>query len=520
MLRLAVAFLVILLSPHSLVAQLTTRASQDFSGSAGNNDSSAPAISHDGRIVAFESLATNLDPNHAAGQPDVFVKDRLTELISLVSVGLFGVPANAGSEWPGLSPDGGLVSFSSSASNLVFNDANTKPDVFLHDRETATTTLVSVSSAGVQGNEESTLSAVSEQGQRVVFQSRASNLVAGDTNNLFDVFVHDIASATTIRVSVTSAGVQGNGASWNPGISADGRFVVFQSSASNLVSGDTNDAIDVFVRDLQTATTIRVSVDSRGNEGNDNSLDPCIAGNGGRVGFRSYATNLVGRDTNGFSDIFVRDLQTSITSRVSLSSAAEQGNLPSSGVSLSHDGRHVGFISSASNLVTGDSNGVTDVFVRNLETGKTRRASVSSFGVEANQFCPAARLSGDGRVIAFESDATNLVLRDLNGARDIFVHGPEITLEVNTPIASVGTYVSFTTWGGTHNNPAMLFVTAAGGVPVFQPLPIIGFFDVSGIWFLAGTVMRSPGIDVCFRTLAVGQSGNLVQSNDVTLSLL
>ena len=228
------------------------------------------------------------------------------------------------------------------------------------------TTRVSVDSSGAEGNDESGFVyglSISEDGQIVAFASWASNLVAGDTNGQMDVFVHDRATGITERVSVDSSGVEGNSNSEETSISADGQIVAFYSDASNLVVGDTNGASDIFVHDRATGITERVSVDSSGVEGNRYSFTPSISADGQLVAFHSYATNLVAGDTNGYGDVFVHDRSTGITERVSVDSSGAEGNGNSLFPSMSADGQLVAFYSWASNLVAGDTNGAQDVFV-------------------------------------------------------------------------------------------------------------------------------------------------------------
>ncbi len=242
------------------------------------------------------------------------------------------------------------------------------------------TTRVSVNSTGAQGNGHSAYPSISADGRFVAFASGASNLVPGDTG-YWDVFVHDRQTGTTTRVSVSSTGTQSNDNSGDPSISADGLYVAFTSSAQNLIPGDTNGRADVFVHDRQTGTTTRVSVNSTGTQGDFNSWRPAISANGRYVAFISDATTLVPGDTNGRADVFVHDRQTGATTRVSVSSAGIQGDgfvEGSSTPSISADGRFVAFASGASNLVPGDTNNQKDVFVHDRQTGATTRVSVSS----------------------------------------------------------------------------------------------------------------------------------------------
>jgi len=415
----------------------TTRVSVDSSGNEANGHSCWPAIGADGRYVAFQSYASNLVPGDTNDASDVFVHDRLTGVTERVSVDSAGNQGSGWSEFPAISADGRYVAFESEASNLVSGDTNWVPDVFVHDRLTGATERVSVDSAGNQGNSWSELPAISADGRYVAFQSYAFNLVPGDTNGA-DVFVHDRQTGVTERVSVNSAGNQANSDSWSPAISADGRYVAFDSGASNLVAGDTNYALDVFVHDRQTGVTQRVSVDSAGNQGNDYSWSefPTISADGRYVAFQSHAFNLVPGDTNDASDVFVHDRLTGVTERVSVDSAGNQGNTWSDLSAISADGRYVVFDSDASNLVSGDTNSTWDVFVHDRLTGATERVSVHSAGNEGNgsswdriNFSPyrsvVSAISADGRYVAFQSYASNLVEGDTNGANgasDVFLH--------------------------------------------------------------------------------------------------
>ena len=288
------------------------------------------------------------------------------------------------------------------------------------------TTRVSVDSNGAQANGISGVPAISADGRYVAFESDATNLVSGDTNNFNDIFVHDRQTGQTTRVSIASDGTQATGgSSFSPAISADGRYVAFASYAANLVSGDTNNFIDIFVHDRQTGQTTRVSVDSNGAEATEGflgSIAPAISADGRYVAFASDATNLVSGDTNGSSDIFIHDRQTGQTTRVSIASDGTQATGGSSFSSaISSDGRYVAFESNADNLVGGDTNLAPDIFVHDRQTGQTTRVSVDSNGTQANGASYSPAISADGRYVAFESLATNLVSGDTNGSSDIFV---------------------------------------------------------------------------------------------------
>jgi Tol biopolymer transport system component len=414
-------------APGALAAPgITTRVSVDSSGAQGNGESNSPAISANGRFVAFHSAAINLVDGDTNEFIDVFVHDRQTGKTTRVSVDSSGAQGNGNSALPAISADGRFVAFHSIASNLVPADTNADLDAFVHDRQTGITTRVSVDSSGAQGNATSGGPSISADGRFVAFQSFASNLVAGDTNLNGDVFIHDRQTGITTRVSVDSSGAQGNGSSGGGhiSISADGRFVAFRSFASNLVAGDTNGFLDVFVHDRQTGMTTRVSVDSSGAQGNEESEMPSISADGRFVAFHSLGSNLVAGDTNGFFDVFLHDQETGVTSRVSVNSSGLQGDTDGgNNPSISADGRFVAFESSATNLVAGDTNDTTDVFVHERATGGTVRVSVNSSGADGNDGSIRPAISAGGGLVAFESFASNLVPGDTNRSPDVFVNG-------------------------------------------------------------------------------------------------
>ena len=322
-----------------------------------------------------------------ASSPVLFYgRDAHAATTERVSVASDGTQGNLGSGYNGLSlsADGRVVAFDSGAGNLVAGDTNGSPDIFVHDRQTGQTTRVSVASDGTQGNDRSYSPSISGDGRFVAFDSLAANLVPGDTNGYHDIFVHDRQTGQTTRVSVASDGTPGSQWSYSPSISADGRFVTFHSGASDLVAADTNGYTDVFVHDRQTGQTTRASVASGGTQGNDRSYAPSISGDGRFVAFDSLARNLVPGDTNSQPDVFVHDRQTGQTTRVSVASDGTQGDDRSFYPSISADGRLLAFGSWATNLVAADTNGYSDVFVRDRQTGQTTRVSVPSDGAQGN----------------------------------------------------------------------------------------------------------------------------------------
>ena len=328
---------------------------------------------------------------------------------------------------PVMSADGRFVAFESLATDLVPDDANGDFDVFVRDLKTGTTTLVSANRAGTgSGNGFSFAPAISADGRFVAFESFATDLVADDDANAdFDVFVRDLKTGTTTLISVNRAGGgSGNGFSSAPAISADGRLVAFESVAGDLVDNDTNGDIDVFVRDLKTDTTTLVSVNYAGtNSGNSQSRFPVFSADGRSVAFDSLAGDLVANDTNGSGDVFVRDLKTGTTTLVSVNRAGtDTGNNGSFARTISADGRFVLYESSASDLVVNDLNGHEDVFVCDMKTGTTTLVSVNRAGTRSgNGFSTAPAISSDGRLVAFFSEASDLIAGDTNDDVDVFV---------------------------------------------------------------------------------------------------
>ncbi len=416
---------VALLVPGSAAAttKRTQRVSVGPAGVQGNFPSELPSVSANGRYVAFDSAASNLVSGDTNGYADVFVRDRKLHKTFLVSVSSTGSQGNDYSFNPSISANGRYVAFESAATNLVSGDTNGYQDVFVRDRKLHKTYLVSVSSAGLQGNSASYDPSISADGRYVAFDSEAGNLVSAATDDR-DVFVRDLKLHRTSMVSVSSAGIQGNDISALPAISADGRYVAFESVATNLVSGDTNGYADVFVRDRKLHRTSLASVTSAGAQGNGPSYTPSISGSGRYVAFESDATDLVSGDSNASRDIFVRDRTLHRTTRVSVSSAGVQSNGTSFQSAISASGRFVAFASAATDLVSGDSNGFIDVFVRDRTLHKTARASVTTAGVQGNEQSDSPAISADGSYVAFDSLASDLVAGDSSIYQDVFIRGP------------------------------------------------------------------------------------------------
>ncbi|HVZ93877.1 MAG TPA: hypothetical protein VG797_05155 [Phycisphaerales bacterium] len=404
--------------------QTTTRVSLASDGfTQGNGGSEAPAVSADGRFVAFQSDATNFVPDDTNASSDIFVHEIQTGHTTRVSVVTGGGQANGRSLSPTISADGRYVAFWSLASNLVAGDTNSFTDAFVHDNTTGETRRVSVCTDGTQANGSSYYPITSGNGRFVAFTSDASNLVPEPPGSaLLQIYVHDMLTGENTRVSVGPSGIPGNNTSYPTSISADGRYVGFYSDASNLVLNDTNSAVDAFVHDRQTGQTLRVSVSTDGVQGNNWSSIPTLSADGRFVAFSSLASNLVLNDTNALWDVFVHDMQTGDTRRVSVTTSGGEGYGTSIASVISANGHFVTFSSGALNFVTCHTDQAYDVFTYNLATGVLRRASTITGGAEGNGTSYTSSISADGGVVAFRSSASNLVPGDTNDVDDIFIN--------------------------------------------------------------------------------------------------
>ncbi|MEN3359519.1 MAG: TolB protein [Mycobacteriales bacterium] len=368
----------------------------------------------DGTVVTFSENVSGQD----GGAPFyvVFARDLARGITQRVSRGMStgggaAVPGSGVLPYSVVSGNGRYVAFAQYVDVPQF-------EVLVYDLSTHTSRQVSVGRHGAMPDSHSFHPALSSDGSVVAFESAATNLVTGDTNDDSDIFVS--SGGGIRRVSVGASG-QGNGNSHLPAISADGRYVVFTSDADNLVPGDTNGEQDVFVRDLTYGITNRVSISTAARQADGASFDPAISADGRYVAYDSVASNLVAGDTNGTADVFVRDLRYGTTNRISRSGTGGQGNSYSSGPALSADGRYVAFTSAASNLVAGDSNARSDVFVRDVRIGATYRVSLGTADAQPDGNSTAASISADGQFVAFTSAGTNLVAGDANGVADGFV---------------------------------------------------------------------------------------------------
>lgn len=397
-----------------------SRVSVSTGGGQADSFSGGSAVSATGRYVAFVSFAGNLVAADTNGASDVFVRDRLAGTTRRVSVGPAGQQTVADFQDVGISADGRHVAFSSTAPDLVPGGTDGRFHVFVRDWPAGVTRQASVGPGGRQPDGASFDAALSADGRQVAFLSSATNLVPADTNGVSDVFVRDPAAGTTRRVSVGPGGRQADGFSVEPALSATGRYVAFTSFATNLVAGDTNGSADVFVRDRQRGLTRRVSVGPGGRQPNGGSSEPALSADGRWVAFSSDASNLVPGDTNGVRDVFVRHLRDGVTRRVSVAVGGRPADGESFFPAVSADGRRVSFSSAATNLVRGDADATTDVFLRELGAGVTRRLSTGPAGREGDGPSFADGISADGRHVVFTSSASTLVDGDTNAEPDVF----------------------------------------------------------------------------------------------------
>jgi Tol biopolymer transport system component len=397
------------------VAAKTRLISRSSEGMQGNSHSRASDISSQGRFIAFVSGSTNLVSGDDNKVDDIFLRDRRTGKTQRVSVSSSGTEANAPSSEPAISAGGRIIAFTSEASNLVRSDRNGERDVFIHNRKTDRTRRISLSSTGGEGNGISFQPAVSADGRKIAFTSDASNLVKPDANSTSDIFVRILARRRTKLVSVSSQGERAESFSAFPAISGDGRIVSFTSFASNLVPRDRNEDADVFVRNLAEGMTARVSVASNGREGDGGSdLSSALSFDGRFVAFDSAAENLVPRDDNGFYDVFVRDRALRETTRVSVDSGGRQRDVINNLGGMSAGGQFVAFDSEDGNS-----------YVHDRLTATTTVVGVAFDGDLANDQVSDPAISADGRFVTFTSVATNLIPRDENGdISDVFLRGP------------------------------------------------------------------------------------------------
>jgi len=434
-------------------ASRLTRASIASDGTEANQDSGEPQLNADGRFLVFSSSTDNLAPGHKPTSRDIYLRDRLLNLTTVVNRAPDGAPAAGGrSEHPSISDNGRFIVYSSYADNLAPNDANNAADIFLYDREEDRTTCISVSPDGKQADGDSICPTISGNNRWVVYASKATNLTPGDTNAKWDIFVYDRITRATERVSVSTKKEQGNGDSGLLGIDIDdnGRYVVFASEATNLAQEDTNGVADIFLRDRfkDTGETRRVSISSEFRQANGKCFSPSINGRGRYIGYISVAANLVPDDTNGCADIFIFDFSSATTRRINISTDMEQADQAAGECDLDRSGRFVAFSSAASNLAPNDTGKHADIFLRDRQERVTSRINLAPDGMQADGLSSDDRggvsINADGRFVAFRSVSTNLVAGDANNKADIFIYdrtpelGEPMEWETIAPVVKLG----------------------------------------------------------------------------------
>lgn len=393
-----------------------------------NGASADPVVSGSGRYVAFDSTATNLGPTGAAGVRNVYVFDVLSGLRRLVSLGIGGA-ANGDSTMPAISADGSTIAFQSNASNLVPGDSNGAGDVFVQ-RAGGQIVSASVATRGAQANGPSSEPAISADGRYVAFVSSATNLVPGDKGQQPEIFLRDLVAGTTTRVSAGVGGADPDGPSSNPAISADGNVVSFDSAAGNLTMPQTAAGqSDVYAWTAPSGAIERVSVSTTGVRQNTSVRAPfhqvsSLSGDGRFVAFDSDADNLVAGDLNKSTDVFVRDRVRRTTTLESENNAGFEGNNDSFEPAITPDGRFVAFESFARNLAPGGGPR-ENVFVRDIQLNTTSVIDVAPAGAsptaeQVKELLQRPAISADGSVAAFSSTALNLT-HDSLGTENVFL---------------------------------------------------------------------------------------------------
>jgi hypothetical protein len=392
-------------------------------GTQGNSTSYLPSMDSSGTRIAFQTYSTNLVPGDVNGfQSDVLFASLDSAGLTLASRSTAGAQGTSGSTPGQISGNGRYIVFDSTATNLVAGDTNNSADVFRYDTQTGVLELVSRSVGGGATNGGSFAASISADGRFIAFESTASNLVGGDSNGRTDIFVRDMVSGSMTIASVSTNGFGGDNSSYHAQMSRNGRFVTFDSLATTLVTDDINNLRDVFVRDLQAGTTKLISRAPDGFVAFDSSFGPARMSSDGRyIVYLSFANDIAPPDTNFSGDIFLYDQQTGTNERVNWTYDGLLSNFGSFGPSITDDGRFVVWESDANNMVPGDTNAKYDIFLRDRLLGLTKRLSISLEGDQGNGTSQHSSITPDGKFVVFDSFASNLISGDTNGVYDVFI---------------------------------------------------------------------------------------------------
>jgi Tol biopolymer transport system component len=510
----------------------TSQVNVSSDGSPGYRPTYSPEISSNGAHIVFWTNDPGLTTGLINGQPDVFVRHHRTGITQLVSVSTTGVSAMGSSYEPSISSDGRWIAFESTAENLILTDTNYQRDIFVRDMQAGITERVSRGN-GAESNGNSFGATISGDGRFVAYQSWATNLTSNDMNGWQDVFLFDRQTGLTQCLSLDSSGATGNGFSTAAAISEDGQFVTFVSTSSNLVPADSNGLPDIFLFDRSTGNLELVSQDSNGVQGNSTSTLPSISADGRYVAFGSLSTNLIGNDTNGLPDIFLRDRLNGTTERISVSSSGLEANSSSFECSVSADGNQIAFRSYASNLVNGDLNAFADIFLHDRLSGETIMISVSSTGLPANGRSELPSISDDGKLVTYQSLAQSLVVGHSNIVEDIFLwdEGPvfDTIALIGPSTANPGGSVTYA-WNGApaFGDYRLMWSPSQSGqilrghaFDLGSPIQVaaLGINDSLGKGSFTTTIPASASGRTFYIELGSASNGVIMDSNMLTLSV-
>lgn len=461
--------LILLTLPRASHAQspiqlgVSERISVGTGGVQTNRGSYHAFASADARYIGFISLATNIVEEVVTADTrclpsllciDVFLHDRVANTTIRLSDGMDGLQANNSSFEPQLSSDGQTVHFTSHADDLVPGDTNFANgyygvDGFVWHRGTQQITRETLRSDGEQISTNS-YSYMPGAGTHIYFQTDAPSVVPGVVADEIEVYRRDLATGVVTHIPLAHNNNRMNGKLINLQADNAGRYVVFTSYSDNILSNDTNGVQDVFVHDTQSGVTRLVSRTPSGQFPNGDSGAPMVSPNGTHIVFRSAASNLVTGDTNGVSDVFMYAISSQQVTRVSVTESGGQANGRSKDPAVCNDGKFISFASGASNLIAGDTNDQYDVFLQHVESGAMVAVTRAANGTWGNDRGHKSRFIDDCSAILFASDASNLIPNDTNADRDLFYRTISISADLSTsyqsatPTASPNDVITYT----------------------------------------------------------------------------